>query len=201
MTENEMLRPVSKSIREADNILKLLNRVYVLYNETRDDDGRYRRSGTSWVFFMDSREWHRLTEEEESFFWDCWDFDPLLYAPYTAEEFIGILYYMGERNDPFNIPSVSLCSERNERVSVFVDASFTENGLTFSCQDFGPAAREYTGGSDYEYWYTLDRENTGRLLMKLNDGPWGAYDELRNRFSGVSGMRRLREFCELPGHK
>ena len=89
-----------------------------------------------------------------------------------------------------------LCDYRNDRVEVHVRANMKDGALTIEGQDLGPFVKEVWGDSDYEYWYSFDAESTAALIKAMG-GEKDPQGELRRRFSGEDGCRKLRCFCEL----
>ncbi len=93
---------------------------------------------------------------------------------------------------------LTLCNWHGDRVEVHVRADMTDGALTFSGQDLGPYVEQVWGDSDYEYWYSLDRENTGKLLSAIH-GEQDPQAALLREFSGEGGCRKLRQTCEGNG--
>lgn len=92
----------------------------------------------------------------------------------------------------------TLCDEKNPNVWVAVEAEIKDGCLKISGQDLGQLPTELFGGSDCEYFYDFDRENTERLLSLLaerDNAGRGAGALLLENFSGMEGCGRLREFC------
>lgn len=87
-----------------------------------------------------------------------------------------------------------LCDYRSERVDVHVRADLQDGVLTFSGHDLGPYVEEMWGDDDYEYWYTLDKENTEKLLTVIH-GEEDPEAALLREFSGEGGCRNLRKVC------
>lgn len=91
-----------------------------------------------------------------------------------------------------------LCDYKLNNVSVYVKASISGGELLISGQDLGSLVGEIFQDSDYEYFYSFDKENTKKLLESLK--PSAEIDELLNlladKFSGVDGCRLLRKHCE-----
>ena len=91
-----------------------------------------------------------------------------------------------------------LCDYRSERVEVHVKATIANGQLTLSGQDLGPVVESFWGDSDYEYWYTLDKDNTAKLISAIH-GEEDVQGSLLREFSGESGCKRLRDICEQNG--
>ena len=91
-----------------------------------------------------------------------------------------------------------LCSYSDERVSVCVSAGVSCGRLRISGEECGKATKDFWGSSDYEYGYSFDEAETEKLFQAL-----GAADDpekaLQERFSGLDGCRKLREFCGENG--
>ncbi len=96
---------------------------------------------------------------------------------------------------------ITLCDENLGHVSVHVEASIKDGELLISDQDFGSLVGEIFKDSDYEYFYSFNKENTKKLLKTLK--PDAALEELlallADRFSGVDGCSLLRTHCEEEG--
>jgi len=96
---------------------------------------------------------------------------------------------------------ITLCDENLGRVSVHVEASIRDGELLISGQDIGSLVGEIFKDSDYEYYYSFDKENTKKLLKTLQ--PDANQDMLlsllADRFSGVDGCSLLRKHCEDEG--
>lgn len=89
---------------------------------------------------------------------------------------------------------ISVCEYRSSRLDIYVDAEYQNGRLRFSGQDLGPNAEIAWGDSDYEYWYSFDEENTFKLIATLNTDENGFEQAIKEHFSGVDGMRNLRDF-------
>ena len=94
---------------------------------------------------------------------------------------------------------IVLCSEKTEWVSVCVTASLDGAKLTISGVDCGRATEEFWSDSDYEYWYSFDEQNTALLFQKLGADGGDRLGALKERFSGMDGCRKLREYCSSAG--
>jgi len=88
-----------------------------------------------------------------------------------------------------------LCDEKTDRVSIHVWAEITDGCLKISGQDLGQAPLEFFGEDEYEYFYTFDEKNTGRLIGLLPKGCC-IRERMIDNFGGADGLKRLREFCE-----
>ena len=93
---------------------------------------------------------------------------------------------------------LTLCDWHSDRVEVHVRASLSDGVLTISGHDLGYLVEEAWGDSDYEYWYSLDRENTDRLLRVIH-GEQDPQEALLREFSGEAGCRKLVEICKKHG--
>ncbi|MCR4706740.1 MAG: hypothetical protein K5746_02215 [Clostridiales bacterium] len=91
-----------------------------------------------------------------------------------------------------------LCDRCVGRTHVYVWAELRDGKLTISGCDTGSFTEEFWGGSDYEYWYSLDRRNTEKLFSAIHGGadPQAA---LLREFGGEGGCGKLRAFCEENG--
>jgi hypothetical protein len=88
-----------------------------------------------------------------------------------------------------------ICEYNSKGLHVYVSADYQDGCLRFSGQDLGSKVEEAWGDSDYEYWYSFDHENTKKLMNVLQVQETGFEQSIRARFSGIDGMRNLREFC------
>ena len=93
---------------------------------------------------------------------------------------------------------LELCDLRSKRIDMHVRADLVDGKLTISGHDLGPNVESFWGEAEYEYWYSFDEENTGRLLTAIHgeEDPEGG---LMKRFSGEKGCRALCRFCEQKG--
>lgn len=92
-----------------------------------------------------------------------------------------------------------LCNYKDPRVTVHVSAFMEEGQLKIQGQDLGPAVLEFFDDSDYEYFYTLSKENTSALheLLKVDSGTkQGLLDLVAVYFSGLDGCKNFRDYCE-----
>ena len=97
-----------------------------------------------------------------------------------------------------DIIGLVLCDYRTDRVEVHVQADYCNGKLTISGQDLGPSVEAFWGDSDYEYWYSFDKENTEKLLSAIH-GKHDPETALLREFSGEGGCRALRKICEKNG--
>ena len=98
-----------------------------------------------------------------------------------------------------DLPSTEICCHRAERLWVTVWIEITERQLTISGQDLGDVPKEWFGSDEFEYWYKFDEANTLKLLSTLSDGNTDPIAEFENRFSGLKGCEKLKEFCHAEG--
>ena len=91
---------------------------------------------------------------------------------------------------------VVLCDENTEKLSIHVTAMLAEEKLTISGVDCGQTPEEFWGDDDYEYWYYFDENNTALLFQKIGAQKPNPLIAVKERFSGIDGCRRLREYCE-----
>ncbi len=104
-----------------------------------------------------------------------------------------------QKNNVASFNGLVLCNERAPRVHVHVWAEVSDGCLKISGQDFGEAPLEAFGDSEYEYFYTFDRENTERLFALLTPEGQDVRTVLKKRFSGMDGCADLSDFCEANG--
>jgi len=89
-----------------------------------------------------------------------------------------------------------LCNDKTDRVWVNVWAGIKDGCLTVSGQDLGDAPQDFFGSDEYEYWYTFDKINTDRLIMLLTQEGHDFKEQLLEKFNGVEGCKKLKEFCK-----
>ena len=94
-----------------------------------------------------------------------------------------------------------LCNEKTSRVKVNVGAEISEGCLTIAGQDLGQAVTDVFGESEYEYYYEFDQQNTERLFNLLKTERQSVNEVLTQKFGGMDGCRRMREFCEANNIK
>jgi len=103
------------------------------------------------------------------------------------------------------IDSFDLCDDKTERVWVHVWAEIIDGCLKISGQDLGNAPLEHFGSDEYEYWYDFSKKNT-ELLIKSLAKKETSIDRLAEnendikkilveKFGGLKGCERLKEFC------
>ena len=94
------------------------------------------------------------------------------------------------------LDSFELCREKTDFMQVSVWAEITDGCLKISGQDFGTVAATFFGDDEYEYFYGFSKENTVRLISLITDNPQDFKDVFIQRFSGMDGVKALREFCQ-----
>ena len=87
-----------------------------------------------------------------------------------------------------------LCNYHDERINIHVQADLQNGKLTLAGHDFGKTVEGVWGDSDYEYWYSLDRENTKKLLAVIH-GEEDPKAAVLREFSGEGGCKALRDIC------
>lgn len=102
-----------------------------------------------------------------------------------------------------NKQNVSLCEQEGTNISIYVDASLHEGGLTISGQDIGKAVEEFWGDSDYEYWLTLPPASAEKFfkLICANSPGKDPLDVLKKKFNGTGAFSGIRSFCARHGIK
>lgn len=94
----------------------------------------------------------------------------------------------------------NLFSSKSRSLSI----SLAEGKLTFKGEDFGEACKFMNGTTYYEFYYTLDEENTARLIALLEE-KYGADAELetilKSEFGADDGSVKFAKFCETNGIK
>ena len=91
---------------------------------------------------------------------------------------------------------VDICKEETDRAYVHVTAILEDSELTISGYDSGKAVSDFWGGSDYEYWYYFDKENTSVLFSKIGASKDEPLTALKAKFHGLNACRELRQYCE-----
>lgn len=104
-------------------------------------------------------------------------------------------FYIEEGFSMKDFTGLELCNDCSKRVDIHVRASLRNGELTVSGQDLGPYVEEFWGDSDYEYWYSFDRQNTETLFRAI-DGTDDPEKALLKRFGGKNGCMALRNFCK-----
>ena len=97
-----------------------------------------------------------------------------------------------------NFTGLVLCDYRSERVDVHVWADYVDGKLVFSGQDLEPFVEEFFGDTDYEYWYSLEKEEADKLIDVIH-GQTDLQSALLREFSGEKGCAALRKVCEKNG--
>lgn len=92
--------------------------------------------------------------------------------------------------------NVTLCNEKTDRVNVYVSASILESSLIISGQDYGKAVTETWDVGTYKYYYSFDQDNFNLLKSLLVTDDIQLKDALQERFGGMDGCKKLREFCQ-----
>ena len=81
-----------------------------------------------------------------------------------------------------------------------ISLQIREGRITLAVQDFGDICRSVNGKDEYEFWYSLDNENTHRFLEQLRLKHCPEDDDLdailKNEFGCDSGSVRFKEFCD-----
>ncbi len=93
-----------------------------------------------------------------------------------------------------------LCSYRDEKIDIYVTASLIDGTLKISGDDVGRNVEEIWDNDDYEYWYTLDKKDTKKLLQIIKAGK-SPEEAILREFGGVDGCRKFREICNTNGIK
>lgn len=94
---------------------------------------------------------------------------------------------------------LELCAEETKKgVNVYVKASVKDGKLTLSGQDLGGFVEDTFGDSDYEYWYSLNEQDT-KKFFELICKTGTPQEALKANFSGIDGCSRFREYCKNNG--
>ena len=92
----------------------------------------------------------------------------------------------------------NLFSSKSRSLSI----SLEDGKLTFHGEDFGEECIRMNGTSFYEFYYTLDSENTARFIALLEE-KHGADVELETmlqaEFGADDGSVKFAKFCEENG--
>lgn len=93
-----------------------------------------------------------------------------------------------------DVKNIELFRFDSERISIHVSASITDDSLCISGHDTGSPCEEFWGDSDYEYFYSLSKEETEKLYTALG-GKNNAAETLKKMFGGMDGCEKLSELC------
>lgn len=89
---------------------------------------------------------------------------------------------------------------KSKEIDIHITVSLKDGVLKFEGQDLGPLVDKLRGmGDEYEYFLTLDKENTQRLfeamkIEKLSDKE--KLEAIRDRCKNDCGISGIEEFCE-----
>ena len=95
-----------------------------------------------------------------------------------------------------------LYSRRDAQVWCTVTAELSDGKLQVSGHDIGPLVEKFFGRDEYEYWVTLDQENTGKLFRSLGCEERSGEEQLEaveRSFGGDMADTRLKRYCEQNG--
>jgi hypothetical protein len=99
---------------------------------------------------------------------------------------------------------IQLYSYEDKKIKINVHAYLKEGKLSLEGQDFGKAAEGISGNDEYEYFYSLSKENTDKayeILKRESDSEKELLDLVKERFSGMDGCKEFKGFCERNGLK
>ena len=94
---------------------------------------------------------------------------------------------------------VELCNYKDTGIEVHVHAFISDGQLKIEGQDLGKTVSAFWGDSDYEYFYSLSKEDTRIIHKLLSEGSTSQgnlLELIKINFSGVDGCRRFRAFCD-----
>lgn len=100
-----------------------------------------------------------------------------------------------------DIEKFVLHKEKTDRLQMTVWAEVSEGCLKITGQDFGAEPLAFFGKEEYEYFYTLNKQNTAKLVALLNATSDSFKDTLLERFSGIDGTMHLRRLFEANSIK
>jgi len=99
----------------------------------------------------------------------------------------------------FTFKKIQLCKDTNGQLNKEVFAEINEGQLLISGVDSGPSVKSMLGDDEYKYHYSFDKENTQKIIDFLVGDNANADEEFEKRFSGLSGVKNLRDLCEEQG--
>jgi len=108
----------------------------------------------------------------------------------TGDETFGELHKKDVVNGIYNVySSASRC----------IDFKIYNKKLLLACEDYGEECRSISGKDEYEFYYSLDEENTHRFLTRLRivygcEKPIG--ELLKEVFGCDDGTVKFANFCE-----
>ena len=100
-----------------------------------------------------------------------------------------------------NLESFLLYDDRTGPTWIILRCNITDGRLRFEGHDLGEAPMAYVGRDEYEYSYTLSVNDTNRIVGLLTSEGNDLKAALIEKFSGVEGCSRFRDFCETHGLK
>lgn len=108
----------------------------------------------------------------------------------TGDETLGELHKKDIANDRYEVYD---SSDRHIEFKVY------NKELTLACEDFGDDCKFISGKDEYEFYYSLDEENTHRFLTRLRivygcEKPIG--ELLKEVFGCDDGTVKFTNFCE-----
>lgn len=92
---------------------------------------------------------------------------------------------------------IVLCNFKSQNLQWYVTAEVKGGILLISGQDFSTAGEQLFGDSEYEYFYSLNKEDTEKLKTILGERSFRK--ALKENFSGLDGCKTFREICEMNG--
>ncbi len=117
-------------------------------------------------------------------------------VPYPIEKTKFILRKWAKEDSDRTSDEFILLDNETHSAKIRVWGEIKDGCLKISGQDIGRAPDDAFDDNEYEYFYDFDSYNTERLFKLLSDENDDPVDEFISRFSGLFGIKALREFCE-----
>jgi len=98
---------------------------------------------------------------------------------------------------------VLLFSLKTDSISISMELYFNEDGqLIFDGYDIGKSVKKYMGDSDYEYYYTIEKEEIEKFYplfgLALGDQP-NLLKALQEKFSVNEAYSLMGQFMDAHG--
>ncbi|WP_042349329.1 hypothetical protein [Bacillus massiliigorillae] len=97
---------------------------------------------------------------------------------------------------------VQLYKHENQQVSIYICAYIKDGKLEIMGQDLGSLVEEKWGGREYEYFYSLSKEDTKKLNELLQDhlqSNESILQLVKQVFRGSECEKKFRDFCQKHG--
>ena len=94
---------------------------------------------------------------------------------------------------------VVLCQEASPDFSTLITAEVKKGCLILRGKDEGPSMQAFLGVGRYEYTYSFDADNTGKLFEALGADRGDALAAIQVRFGGMNACNRLTRYARSLG--